>query len=344
MSRFLIRLCLFSLSAGFLFVCINAHASGFDRGVGGSSSALSQFNKISGGNISRPPIMKNHVPSSAIPDASAINALATGMMLFQMIEAMSNGQQQQADLARAQAEAERQRQLEEKRLRVQRAVWANKLREIWDKDEKVIADSLDGSFDLPGDNQVYRDFFGIRTTTPSEFNAIESSDLSVTEPFGSGATASLLTTEKSAAEAGRWYRKRTQCYTSDIQKAILQDGSVSVRDAILDIVKEVLIPNKYRNAENAIDHGKNVDELIVNLLKAMGPERLVKVLVNGSAAEHQEIADDLNMVANKFYAAAKKTGGISSGRLSLLQDFIDVFKSTTTKKTYYDMRTGVQYP
>ena len=282
-----------------------------------AESAIGQLESITGQTIdrsytpSRPPTYVKKItlpktrstvsrPSSS--NMAAMNALSTGLMIINILDAMNTADMQRAEAERAMAEAE-QKRLEEEQRR-QRLISAENLRAFWDGRDREISESLDDVFSLPGQGQG-TNFFGVPSNpavAPSDLSLgqVDEKPLAISgetptpQILGTGATDVMAPSMELLSEP-------TTTQTSPLQDGILESGAdfaqEAAKDTAKDIMKDIIksiLPTSARNAELMVEHVDKMNEFTGNIIQAIEPQRLVGTLANGSPGDYQAIMNDLD--------------------------------------------------
>lgn len=250
------------------------------------SSALGQLEGITGQQVdrssaqsslpARPAQVIKRVPSAkARSDAAAMEAMAAGVMVFTLLQAMDA----QADAqARAAAEAERQRQIEAERQRQLRLQAAARQRASWEAQDAE--DSADLGAALSG--TVHSSFFG---SGP----AIDPARVAGSEP--------------GAAKAA-FRQEMVPPYVPPPplppQVNLLDKGREAVKDAAGSLVRKAVdaaTPERLRNSKEAVEFVMRLDEWVKKLMVVLEPRYLTSSLADRDPAASQRIMDALERVS-----------------------------------------------
>lgn len=247
------------------------------------SSALGQLEGITGQKVdrssskstlpARPAQAPKRAPSAkARSDAAAMEAMAAGIMVFSILQAMDA----QADAqARAAAEAERQRQIEAERQRQLRLQAAARQRAAWEQQDAE--DSAELGAALSGN--VHRDFFG---ATPS------------VDP------ASVAGKLPGASQA-RVNQDLVPPYVPPPplppQVNLLEKGQEVVKEKARELVRKAIfksLPSRLKNSKEALEYVERVNDWTNELFKALDPSTLVAALADSDPAASHRILDALD--------------------------------------------------
>lgn len=253
------------------------------------SSALGQLEGITGQKVDRSSsaselpvrpaqVIKRAPSAKARSDAAAMEAMAAGIMVFSILQAMDA----QADAqARAAAEAERQRQIEAERQRQLRLQAAARQRASWEAQDAQ--DSADLGAALSG-GSVHSNFFG---STPVVNPATVAGQL----PGASGA---------------QFRQEMVPPYVPPPPLPPQVDLLAKGREFVAEKAKEALrkaiiksLPSRIRDSKEAVEYVERVNDWTNELFKALDPATLVAALVDRDPAASNRIGDTLFRVEAK---------------------------------------------
>lgn len=247
------------------------------------SSALGQLEGITGQKVdrsssksslpARPAQAPKRAPSAkARSDAAAMEAMAAGIMVFSILQAMDA----QADAqARAAAEAERQRQIEAERQRQLRLQAAARQRAAWEQQDAQ--DSADLGSALSGN--VHSDFFG----------------------SGPVVDPARVAGKLPGASAARATQEMVPPYVPPAplppQVNLLAKGQELLREKARELVREAVykaMPARVKNSKEALEYVERVNDWTNNLFKALEPGQLVAALADRDPTASHRVLDALD--------------------------------------------------
>lgn len=246
-------------------------------------SALGQLEGITGQKVdrsspkaplpARPAQVVKRAPSAkARSDAAAMEAMAAGIMVFSILQALDA----QADAqARAAAEAERQRQIEAERQRQLRLQAAARQRAAWEQQDAQ--DSADLGSALSGN--VHSDFFG---SSPAVDPAMVAGKL----PGAGDARVSQVMVPPYVPPA-----------PLPPQVDLLAKGRELVQEKVRELVRKAIykaMPARVKNSKEAIEYVERVNDWTNDLFKALEPGELVAALADRDPAASNRILDALD--------------------------------------------------
>lgn len=253
------------------------------------SSALGQLEGITGQQVdrsssssslpARPAQVIKRAPSAkARSDAAAMEALAAGVMVVSILQAMDA----QADAqARAAAEAERQRQIEAERQRQLRLQAAARQRAAWEAQDAQ--DSADLGAALSGGN-VHSTFFG----------------------SGPVVNPATVAGQLPGASAAQVKQEMVPPYVPPPPLPPQVDLLAKGRELVAEKAKEALrkaifksLPSRLRDSKEAVEYVERVNDWTNELFKALDPATLVAALVDRDPAASYRISDSLFRVEAK---------------------------------------------
>lgn len=258
--------------------------SGADWGPSApGSSALGQLEGITGQKVDRSstgsslPAQPAQAPkrshsAKARSDAAAMEAMAAGIMVMSILQAMDA----QADAqARAAAEAERQRQLEAERQRQLRLQAAARQRAAWDAQDAQ--DSADLGSALSG--SVHSNFFGQGPTV---------------DP-------AVVAGKLPGASAAQVKQEMVPPYVPPPplppQVDLLAKGREVVKEKAKELVRKAILkslPSRLKNSKEAVEYVERVNDWTNELFKALDPATLVAALADRDPAASHRILDALD--------------------------------------------------
>lgn len=248
--------------------------SGADWGTNApGSSALGQLEGITGQKVdrsapksdlpARPAQVIKRAPSAkARSDAAAMEAMAAGIMVFSLLQAMDA----QADAqARAAAEAERQRQIEAERQRQLRLQAAARQRASWEAQDAAASADLGAA--LSG--TVHSDFFG----------------------SGPAIDPAMVAGKLPGATQAEFRQAMVPPYAPPPplppQVNLLDKGREAVKDgagALLRKAVDEATPEHLRNAKEAVEFVMRLDAWTRKLMDVLEPQHLTSALSDRNPA------------------------------------------------------------
>lgn len=247
------------------------------------SSALGQLEGITGQKVDRsspksslpahPAQAVKRAPSAkARSDAAAMEAMAAGILVFSVLQAMDS----QADAqARAAAEAERQRQIEAERQRQLRLQSAARQRAAWEQQDAK--DSADLGSALSG--TVHSDFFGA----------------------GPAVDPAVVAGKLPGASEARVNQDMIPPYVPPPplppQVDLLAKGQALVKEKARELVRKAILkslPSRLKNGKEAVEYVERVNDWTNDLFKALDPATLVAALADRDPAASHRILDALD--------------------------------------------------
>lgn len=247
------------------------------------SSALGQLEGITGQKVdqsssqsslpARPAQVVKRVPSAkARSDAAAMEAMAAGIMVFSILQAMDSQSDAQA---RAAAEAEHQRQLEAERQRQLRLQAAARQRAAWEAQDAQ--DSADLGSALSGN--VHSSFFG----------------------SGPVVDPALVAGKQPGASDARVDQAMVPPYVPPAplppQVDLVAKGKEFVKDKARELIRKAIykaMPARVKNSKEAVEYVERVNDWTNELFKALEPGELVAALADRDPAASQRILDALD--------------------------------------------------
>lgn len=258
--------------------------SGADWGTQApGSSALGQLEGITGQKVDRSTeesslpgrpaqVIKRAPSAKARSDAAAMEAMAAGILVFSVLQAIDA----QADAqARAAAEAERQRQLEAERQRQLRLQAAARQRAAWEAQDAQ--DSADLGAALSGN--VHSSFFG----------------------SGPAIDPATVAGKLPGASAAQVKQEMVPPYMPPPplppQVDLLTKGQELVKEKARELVRKAIfksLPSRLKNSKEAVEYVERVNDWTNDLFKALDPSTLVAALADRDPAASHRILDALD--------------------------------------------------
>lgn len=247
------------------------------------SSALGQLEGITGQKVDRSQegsslparpaqVIKRQPSAKARSDAAAMEAMAAGIMVFSILQAMDA----QADAqARAAAEAERQRQLEAERQRQLRLQAAARQRAAWEAQDAQ--DSADLGAALSG--TVHSNFFG----------------------EGPRVDPAMVAGKQPGAAAAQFKQELVPPYVPPPPLPPQVDLLAKGREFVAEKAKEALrkailksLPSRIKESKEAVEYVQRLNEWTNELFKVLDPATLVSALADRDPAASNRILDALD--------------------------------------------------
>lgn len=267
-------------------------------------SALGQLEGITGQTVDRTspksslpprpasaPAPRSTPSAKARSDAAAMEAMAAGILVLSVLQAMDA----QADAqARAAAEAERQRQLEAERQRQLRQQSAARQRAAWDAQEAQDNADLSSIFSGNGGGTAF---------------------------FGSGNSvdpARLKDMNRSTPAAPDFKPAFVPPPPTPWQAQLLERGQGFVRDSTLGLLKKAATeaaPPQVKYSKNALEYADRANDFIDDLFKALSPEALVKALADSDPESSQHLLSKLDRVSARASRLAFNQDSINNGEI-----------------------------
>lgn len=273
----------------------------------GGTGALGQLENITGQTVdrssgssslpSRPatysaPARSAAAAAKARSNAAAVDAMAAGLMVFTLLQAMDA---QSDAAARAAAEAERQRQLEAERQRQLRLQAAARQRALWEQQDASEGGDLGGIFSNTGGTA----FFGMP-------GVVDPSALGIGKS-GSGA---------SAPDQPLPFVPPPPLPP---QVSLLEKGQEKVKETVTDLLKkaaEESMPSQLKNSKDALAYMERADEFVGELFTLLSPASLVKALVDPDAESAQRLVAALQRFQAKAGRVAFDQDDVSDDKIS----------------------------
>lgn len=247
------------------------------------SSALGQLEGITGQKVDRPSpnsslparpaqAVKRAPSAKARSDAAAMEAMAAGILVFSVLQAMDAQTDAQA---RAAAEAERQRQIEAERQRQLRLQSAARQRAAWEQQDAQ--DSADLGSALSGN--VHNNFFG---SGPAVDPAMVAGKL----PGASDARVSQVMAPPYVPPA-----------PLPPQVDLLAKGKEFVKEKARELIRKAIykaMPARVKNSKEAVEYVERVNDWTNELFKVLEPDQLVAALADRDPAASHRILDALD--------------------------------------------------
>lgn len=249
------------------------------------SSALGQLEGITGQKVDRSSsaselpvrpaqVIKRAPSAKARSDAAAMEAMAAGIMVFSILQAMDA----QADAqARAAAEAERQRQIEAERQRQLRLQAAARQRASWEAQDAQ--DSADLGSALSGN--VHSNFFG----------------------SGPVVDPAMVAGKLPGAAQAEFRQVMVPPYVPPAplppQVNLLAKGKEFVKEKARELIRKAIykaMPERVKNSKEALEYVERVNDWTNKLFEALDPGQLVAALADPDPAGSYLIRDKLEEV------------------------------------------------
>lgn len=247
------------------------------------SSAIGQLESITGQKIdrstsesslpARPAQVIKRAPSAkARSDAAAMEALAAGIIVFSILQAIDS--KSDAD-ARAAAEAEHQRQLEAERQRKLRIEAAAQQRATWEQQDA--ADSADLGSTLSGN--VHSDFFG----------------------SGPVVDPAIVAGKQPGASAARVAQVMVPPYVPPPplppQIDLLAKGKELLKEKSKELIRDAIykaMPASVKNSKEAVEYVERVNDWTNELFKVLEPSQLIAAIADRDPAASYRVLDALD--------------------------------------------------